>query len=426
MIALFVLLAPRVFPAAELAAARERLSRTGAGAAAGHEGHDDEGGAEAQQARPFRERLRSKAGWADAAGYAVSDVTMLRRELLIGYLVAGFLAVAVPASVYSIVFVSGHGVLTDLENVVVGPFIAFISFVCSVGNVPLAAALYNGGISFGGTVAFVFADLIALPLVLVYGKFYGRRLALRLFASFWAIMSAAGLLVDLLFRAVGIPFPARRAEVVTTHFSWNYTTFLNLAFLGVAALVYWTYRNRERLGGGDQYAKDPVCGMQVERANAPATDRYHGHTYFFCSDRCHSRFTQDPGRFAQTDLTEPMQPGSDDGGAHQPQGATVDPVCGMTVDPAHAAGSAQYAGQDFWFCSPGCRDAFTADPLAHLAHARDPVCGMTVDVTAPGATATVGGRRYVFCSPGCAERFTADPWAYDAALASGPPSTESG
>jgi uncharacterized membrane protein YraQ (UPF0718 family) len=290
MIVLFAVLAPRIFPAAELQAARERLGHQGHG---GHEGH----GEPANTDEPLRRRLRSKAGWADAAGYTVSDVTMLRRELVIGYVVAGLIAVAVSPDVFDTVFLSGHGVLTDVENVVIGPFIAFISFVCSIGNVPLAAALYEGGISFGGTVAFVFADLIALPLVVIYGKFYGRRLAARLFFSFWAVMSVAGLLVDLLFRAVGIAFPDRRAQVAEAGFSWNYTTVLNIVFLGVALLVYWTYRNRDRLGGGSDYAKDPVCGMQVERAHPGATAHHDGHPVFFCSDRCRSRFDEQPDRY---------------------------------------------------------------------------------------------------------------------------------
>ncbi len=301
MIALFVLIAPRVFPAAELDAARRRLGRGSADGGSedggGHE-HGAAGTASAQAGQPFRQRLRSPGGWADAASYTVSDLTMLRRELVIGYLVAGALAVAVPETVYSHVFLSGHGLLTDVENVVVGPFIAFISFVCSIGNVPLAAALYKGGISFGGTVAFIFADLIALPLVVIYGKFYGRRLALRLFLCFWAVMSAAGLIVDLLFRAVRISFPARPAEIAPTGFSWNYTTFLNLVFLVLAAAVYWTYRHREQLGGGSSYAKDPVCGMQVERGNAPAQRAYDGQPVSFCSDRCAERFDRDPARFA--------------------------------------------------------------------------------------------------------------------------------
>lgn len=224
-------------------------------------------------------------------------MSMLRRELLIGYLVAGILAVAVPASAYHAVFFTGHGIWTDLENVIIGPFIAFISFVCSIGNVPLAAALFTGGLSFGGTVAFVFADLIALPLVVIYGKFYGRRIALRILFSFWAVMSAAGLITDVLFRAVGIPAPARPTQIVPARFEWNYTTWLNLLSIAVAVLVYWLYRNSARFGGKHQYAKDLVCGMQVERAHAPAAHVYDGSTYYFCSDRCHDRFVACPQDF---------------------------------------------------------------------------------------------------------------------------------
>jgi uncharacterized membrane protein YraQ (UPF0718 family) len=136
----------------------------------------------------------SKAGWADAASYTMADMNMLRKEMAIGYVVAGFLAVMVPTRVWEAVFVSGHGFWTSLENAIVGPFIALISFVCSIGNVPLAAALWQGGIGFGGVVSFIFADLIALPLILIYRKFYGAKLTIRMVALFWAVMSAAGLL----------------------------------------------------------------------------------------------------------------------------------------------------------------------------------------------------------------------------------------
>jgi uncharacterized membrane protein YraQ (UPF0718 family)/YHS domain-containing protein len=292
MIVLFVLLAPRVLPRAEVEAARART------ASAGHE-HGSHA-----PTRPWRERIRTRAGWADAAGYAVSDVTMLRRELVIGYVVAGFLAVAVPTSVYEALFVPGHGWLTEVENVVIGPFIAFISFVCSIGNVPLAAALYEGGISFGGTIAFGFADLVALPLVLIYGKLYGRRLAVRMVLAFWAVMSVAGLLTDLLFRGVGIDAPERKAEIAPTALHWDYTTFLNLLFLVVAALVWWLARQRDT---GGAYAQDPVCGMQVEKANPGATLQHEGHTVWFCAPRCAERFAKDPARYAKSSF-EPMEP----------------------------------------------------------------------------------------------------------------------
>jgi uncharacterized membrane protein YraQ (UPF0718 family) len=311
MIALFVLLAPRVLPRQQIEEARLRRS------AAGHDHGTHE------PTRPWRERVRTRAGWADAAGYAVSDVRMLERELVIGYVVAGFLAVAVSASFYEALFIPGHGALTEIENVLLGPVIAFISFVCSIGNVPLAAALYDGGISFGGTIAVVFADLIALPLVLIYAKLYGRRLAIRMVLAFWAVMATAGLLTDLLFRGVGIEAPARRAEIVETHFAWNYTAFLNIVAITVAVVVVWLSRQRE---GGGAYAQDPVCGMQVERAHPGATVEHEGSTVYFCAPRCAERFSRDPSRYAGQHAPEPMEP----------EGRTMLPL--MTSEHEHGDG----------------------------------------------------------------------------------------
>jgi uncharacterized membrane protein YraQ (UPF0718 family)/YHS domain-containing protein len=248
---------------------------------------------------PWSVKLRSKADWSDAASYTVADLTMLRRELVIGYLVAGFLAVLVPTHVWNDVFLHGHGFWTVLENVIVGPFVAIISFVCSVGNVPLAAALWRGGISFGGVISFIFADLITFPLLLIYRKYYGTRLALRLLVWFWAVMAAAGLIVEGLARAAGLVPAHRLTRIVATHFQWNYTTYLNIVFLGIFAVLYWLHRNRERLGGGAGYAIDPVCGMQVRTADAPAHARHDGHDYHFCSDHCRDRFEGDPARFAR-------------------------------------------------------------------------------------------------------------------------------
>ena len=207
-----------------------------------------------------------------------------------GYLVAGFLAVLVPVSVWNSVFVTGHGFWTSLQNVIVGPFIALIACVCSIGNVPLAAALWHGGISFGGVMSFIFADLIALPLLFIYRRYYGGRLALKLLVTFWIVMSAPGLAVEYLFLGVGIVPTTRPAAVVPTEFSWNYTTFLNIVFLLVLAGLWWLARNRERLGGGAGYAIDPVCGMQVEVANATARSERDGQVVYFCSDHCRHRF----------------------------------------------------------------------------------------------------------------------------------------
>ena len=238
----------------------------------------------------LKPRLTSKAGWADSATYTMSDLVMLRRELVIGYVVAGFLAVVVPTSVWQGVFISGHGFWTTVENAIVGPFIAIISFVCSIGNVPLAAALWKGGISFGGVIAFIFADLIAFPLLLIYRRYYGTRLALRMLVVFWGLMSTAGLLTELLFRAAGLVPTVRPTTVAPAQFSWNYTTYLNLLFLVLFGVLYWLYRNRDRFGGGGRYARDPICGMQVEKAHAPATRTHGGERHSFCSDHCAEQF----------------------------------------------------------------------------------------------------------------------------------------
>jgi uncharacterized protein len=223
---------------------------------------------------------------------------MLRRELVVGYVVAGFLTVLVPTHVWNDVFLHGHGFWTTLENVIVGPFIAVISFVCSIGNVPLAAALWHGGISFGGVVAFIFADLITLPLLLIYRKYYGARLTLRLLVWFWAVMAVAGLLVEGLFSGAGLIPHTQTRPIVATSFHWNYTTFLNLVFLVGFGYLYWLYRHRGRLGGGVGYATDPVCGMQVQTAHAPAQATHHGRRYWFCSDGCAERFSTEPERYA--------------------------------------------------------------------------------------------------------------------------------
>jgi uncharacterized membrane protein YraQ (UPF0718 family)/YHS domain-containing protein len=264
-------------------AARERLTGD-----ARHEHRPPENAA--LQHEPWRTKLRSKGGWADAATFTMADLKMLRRELVVGYTVAGFLAVLVPVHVWNVVFLHGHGFWTSAENVVVGPFIAMISFVCSVGNVPLAAALWKGGISFGGVISFIFADLITLPLLLVYRRYYGTRLTLRMLAVFWAVMSVAGLITEGVFRAAGLVPTVRPTQIAPAHFSWDYTSYLNIVFLVVFGVLYWAYRNRDRLGGGQGSARDPVCAMWVETAHAPASLVSGGEVVYFCSDRCRERF----------------------------------------------------------------------------------------------------------------------------------------
>ncbi len=262
-------------------------ARRRAGAEVGdHCGHEV-----AEEQHAALKRLRSLAGWSDAASYTMADLTMLRREMLVGYGVAGLLAVLVPDHIWGDVFLHGHGFATTLENVVVGPFIAIISFVCSIGNVPLAAALWKGGISFGGVVSFIFADLITMPLLVVYRKLYGARMALRMLGVFWCVMSLAGLATEAVFRVAGLVPTARPGTIAAERFSWGYTSVLDIFFVAVFGVLWALARNRRRLGGGLGYATDPVCGMRVEIAQAPESLSYGGSTVYFCSAHCRERFS---------------------------------------------------------------------------------------------------------------------------------------
>jgi uncharacterized protein len=284
MIALLGLALPRLVPRGWTEAAWRRLE-PGAREHDGPGEHGSPGGRDT-----LAGRLRQRPRWADAADYAIADLTMLRREIVIGFVVAGFAAVAVPVSFWNAVFLHHHGALTLIENAVAGPFVAMISFTCSVGNVPLAAALWKDGISFGGVTAFIFADLIALPLLFVYRKMYGGRLTLRLLGVFWLVMSVAGLLVELIFGAAGIVPATRPAVIAPERVGWDYTTILNLVFLVVAAGLYWLHRNRQRLGWHGGLVQDPVCGMQVDPQHPGAVLREGGQVRYFCSGHCLERY----------------------------------------------------------------------------------------------------------------------------------------
>ena len=230
-----------------------------------------------------------KSSWHDAAGFTVGDLTMVRTELVIGFLVAGLADTLIPISWWHHLFLSGHGLLSTLENVILGPFIAFISFVCSVGNVPLGAALWNSGISFGGTISFIFADLVALPLVLIYRKFYGTRLTVKLVALFWATMSIAGFVTEKIFSLFHL-LPAKRALVMhQSKLGNNFTSWMNLLALLVGIAIFYLYVTREK-GEDSPYAQDPICGMQVEKSNAAAVYEHDGVMYYFCAPGCLESF----------------------------------------------------------------------------------------------------------------------------------------
>jgi YHS domain-containing protein/uncharacterized membrane protein YraQ (UPF0718 family) len=274
MILLLKLLIPRLIPAELIERSRESY----------------ESSKEANSTR--------KANWHDAAGYTIGDFKMLRYELIIGFLVAGLAAKLVPASFWSALFLSGNGIITTIQNVIIGPVIAFISFVCSVGNIPLAATLWHGGISFGGTIAFIFADLIALPLVLIYRKYYGTKLAIRLTLVFWLVMSLSGLITEIIFDFLNL-IPAMDHNMShTNQIGWNYTTALNILALALIVWIYWMYRTQVTDGTDQEFAKDLVCGMQVRISDAPASYVHEGQSYYFCMPGCRDTFQANPERFA--------------------------------------------------------------------------------------------------------------------------------
>jgi len=215
--------------------------------------------------RSVWQRLRSPAGWTATANYFVMDWAAVARDIFGGLLVAGALAAWVPDSFWERFFLSHHETLAKFWGPLVGPAVAIVSFVCSIGNVPLAAVLWNGGISFGGVLAFIFADLIILPIVDIYRRYYGWRMAAFLFASFYATMAGAGLAVEFLFQWVGIERHARDAKVVMASVSWNYTTYLNIVFLLLATSLVWRYFRR---GGGI---------AMLRMMNTPMPEAHHAH-----------------------------------------------------------------------------------------------------------------------------------------------------
>ncbi len=176
----------------------------------------------------WRARLGMRESYVNAARYTVGDLTMVRKELFAGFLVAGFLSVHVPVSWWSHVFITGHGAWTVVENAALAPLVAVLAFVCSVGNIPLAAALWGNGVAFGGVVAFIFADLIAFPLLMIYRRFYGGASAWRILALFWATMSAAGLVVNGLFRLAHLVPSSHHLRVLSGDFPLGATLVLNV------------------------------------------------------------------------------------------------------------------------------------------------------------------------------------------------------
>ena len=187
------------------------------------------------------QRITSEQGFTAISHYFVMDWASVWLDIAGGLLIAGALAAWVPAEFWQSFFLVDHPLVAKLWGPIVGPLVAVISFVCSVGNIPLAAVLWNGGISFGGVIAFIFADLIVLPILNIYRKYYGLKMAGFLFVTFYAAMAGAALIVEVIFGAVGLVPEQRNARVVEASITWDYTTWLNIAFLILAGLLVWRF-----------------------------------------------------------------------------------------------------------------------------------------------------------------------------------------
>lgn len=277
MIALMAVLL-RVFVSPRLEAqAREHAQQ----ADTGHQHHM------AGEQMTWRERLTSASGWSDVAHNFRGDWQMLYKEITVGFLLAGFIA-QLPNGFFDGLFLKGSPALVQVVwGALIGPIIAVLSFVCSVGNVPLAAVLWSGGISFAGVMAFIFADLMVLPIIAIYRKYYGTRYALRILALMFVTMVLAALIINGVFSAAGLiptgPRPSR-GDIFGT-ITVNYKLALNVLGLVHFTVLFWLTARRG--------VTDPVCGMKVDKAKAIRKD-FGGESFYFCSEHCLHAFEANP------------------------------------------------------------------------------------------------------------------------------------
>jgi hypothetical protein len=227
--------------------AREHADRGIAGKMEGHAAMDmsvSEGGS-------IWQRIRSAKGFTAISHYFVMDWLAVWKDIAGGLLIAGALAAWVPMPFWNNFFLTKHPIWSKLWGPMVGPLVAIVSFVCSIGNVPLAAVLWNGGSSFGGVIAFIYADLIVIPILDIYRKYYGLKMSAFLLVTMYFSMATAALVIELVFQALHLVPSERHARIVEASITWNYTTLLNIVFLAIAALLLWRFFTT----GGVQMAK---------------------------------------------------------------------------------------------------------------------------------------------------------------------------
>ena len=217
-------------------AARKQAERGLEGRMEGHASMDM-----SLHAGSFWRKLSSAEGITATSHFFWMDWYSLWPDIAGGLLISGCLGAWVPQEFWRGLFLAGHPLLAKFWGPLIGPMVAVLSFVCSVGNVPLAAVLWNGGISFGGVIAFLFADLIILPILNIYRKYYGLKVAAILFVVFYAAMSLASIAVEFLFAALHLIPAHGGANISMEHISWNYTSILNLVFLSITCLLLWRF-----------------------------------------------------------------------------------------------------------------------------------------------------------------------------------------
>jgi uncharacterized protein len=259
---------------------------------------------------PLVRRLLSPRAFTAISHYLFMDLYGLYVDIGLGLLIAGALAAWVPSSFWRAFFHTRDPVVSQFWGPVVGPLVSMISFVCSVGNVPLAAVLWSGGISFGGVISFIFADLLILPILDIYRRYYGLWMSLYLLVTSYVAMVLAGFLIGLVFHVLRLVPVHRAVAIFETPPSWNYTTYLNFVFLAILAVL----GVRFLMTGGPQMLRvmavptsetafDPVCGMPVDRATASKRVEYKGSTFYFCSRGCWQTFLKDPEKYTTTPTT---------------------------------------------------------------------------------------------------------------------------
>jgi uncharacterized membrane protein YraQ (UPF0718 family) len=296
MIVVIALLMRRLLSPRLVGAAHQQAEKAVAGSMEGHAAMDmsvSGGGS-------FWRRLASPAGVTSVSHNFVMEWAAVLRDLVIGLVIAGCAAAWVPDTFWQQLFFTGHPLLAKIWGPIIGPLVAVASFVCSIGNVPLAAVLWNGGISFGGVVSFIFADLLIIPILFIYRKYYGARVMWILAGVFYLAMVVAGYVIEFAFSALHlIPKGTRHASIGESGISWNYTSWLNIVFLALAILLLWRFFStggRPMLmmmgGGPDDMAEHDHCAHDQDAHDHSAHDQ-DAHDHDAHDDSAHDHDAHD-------------------------------------------------------------------------------------------------------------------------------------